>query len=239
MDSNYGLRKREMMRFEKRKEICSTDAYFEYSCPDGSYCVGTRSCRQRASYAWTAVFGVIVLLALIYVCVRRSRARSAMASQQPVVTTTIVPGQEQQYAQYAPPQNFAPPPGDPNMAYQTPPSYPPPAGAAYPPPGSSPYPPPGASPYGEKPPGSYGPPMEAPPAAYSPYPQTSGAYSPAPAAYSAAPAGAYPHPRRRTRVRHTPLQLDSPRLDMALLLLTQFLKARPRPMLLQSKRVKG
>ncbi|KAF9280328.1 hypothetical protein BGZ68_007316, partial [Mortierella alpina] len=92
------LHKREIMRFEKRKEICSTDAYFEYSCPDGSYCVGSRSCRRRANYAWTAVFGVVVLLALIYVCVRRSRARSAMASQQPVVTTTVIPGQEQQYA---------------------------------------------------------------------------------------------------------------------------------------------
>ncbi|KAF9179410.1 DNA-directed RNA polymerase III subunit RPC5 [Haplosporangium sp. Z 767] len=185
------LQKRESMRLEKRREVCSSDGYITYSCRDGYHCVGTRTCKRNANYAWTAVFGVLIVLLILFTCLRRRRARAAMANQQPVVTTTVVPGQDANYA-YPPAQSYAPPPGDPNMAYQTPTTYPPPNGApVYPPPAaSSGYPPPGSPPYtGEKPPGAvYAPPMDTPPTTYSSYPPASGSYAAPP------PGSPYPPP---------------------------------------------
>ncbi|KAG0258807.1 DNA-directed RNA polymerase III subunit RPC5 [Mortierella polycephala] len=201
------LQKREFVRLEKRREVCSSDGYTTYSCRDGYHCVSARTCKRNSNYAWTAIFGVIVVLLILFTCMRRRRARAAMATQQPVVTSTVIPGQGANYAAYPPAQSYAPPPGDPNMAYQAPANYPPPNGApvypppngapVYPPPNGAPayppsngapvyppaaasgYPPPGSPPYsGEKPPGSaYAHPTDTPPAAYSPYPPASGSYA--------------------------------------------------------------
>ncbi|KAI1302438.1 hypothetical protein EDD11_005604 [Mortierella claussenii] len=171
------LEKRDIMRIEKRVDQCSYGRY----CPDGWHCVSATECQKNRNYAWTAVFGVLLLLLIILCCIRRRRAARAVPAQ-PVVTTTI------------PLQSYAPPAGDPNMAYQTP-AYPPPAGAPYgaPPPN---YPPPASSPYTDKP-------LDAP-GTYSNYPPASGAYSPAPyhtdpayggtPSYSAAPPTSYPPP---------------------------------------------
>ncbi|KAF8938442.1 hypothetical protein EDD21DRAFT_410307 [Dissophora ornata] len=167
------LEKRDLMRIEKRYDQCSSSTY----CRNGYHCVSTTLCKKNTNYAWTAVFGVLLLL-LICLCIRRRRARAMTDAPQTVVATTF------------PQQSYAPPAGDPNLAYQTPATYPPPTGAyAAPPTGAYPaY----SAPYT----GETYPPLQAPPAAYSAYPAASDPYPPAPVPYSASPApghtGAYP-----------------------------------------------
>ncbi|KAG0325231.1 hypothetical protein BG000_001885 [Podila horticola] len=182
------ISKRSMsMHLEKRRDICQTfaDGTYYY-CPDGSYCVGTSSCKKNVSYVWIAGVAAVVVLVVILGIIRRCRARRAMSVQQPVVTTTIIPGQETlspQYQSQYPAGGFAPPPGDPNMAYQ--PYYtqnvaqqPPPGspyGAPYPPTSNSPmaYPPPAAyPPTGSPVPSAYPPPAGTPATAYSSPPYT-------------------------------------------------------------------
>ncbi|KAG0366211.1 hypothetical protein BGZ54_005668 [Gamsiella multidivaricata] len=163
------LEKRGLMRIEKRRDQCSSSTY----CPDGYHCISAVYCKKNTNYAWTAVFGVLLLLAIILCCVRRRRARAAMAAPQTVVTS------DPHYS--VPPQIYAPPAGDPNLAYQTPGPYP---GSPYP---AGTYPPPASAPYGEKP-------LETPPAAYSAYPPSSGAYSAAPPASTNYPAPDVPAP---------------------------------------------
>ncbi|KAF9586027.1 hypothetical protein BGW38_010299 [Lunasporangiospora selenospora] len=177
------------MHLEKRYEVCSTNP--TRFCDDGWYCTSSYTCRKKANYAWVAGVGVLVLLLIILSCWKRVRNRNAAQSQQTVVTVV----------DNAPPPtgapygaNFAPPAGDPNMAYQTPMSYPPapapygaPPAGAYPPPAT--YPPPAGA-YTEKPIGSpYPAPMDAP-MPYSAYPPASGAFSPA----YPAPSGSSPYP---------------------------------------------
>ncbi|KAG0243529.1 hypothetical protein B0O80DRAFT_452537 [Mortierella sp. GBAus27b] len=173
------LHKRAIMHLEKRRDQCSATTY----CPDGYYCISSYTCRKNANYAWTAIFGVLALLCIILFCIRRRRASRAMTTQQEVVVTT-----NQDVSQYQPQQTFAPPPGDPNLAYQTP--------AMYPPPGSSPYPgAPASPPAAYPPPGSAAyPPPAYPPAGHvdgaSPYmvPYSSPAPAPGPGPYPASPA---------------------------------------------------
>ncbi|KAG0029656.1 hypothetical protein BGZ81_003537 [Podila clonocystis] len=177
------ISKRSMsMRLEKRREICETYGNGSYNyCPEGYYCVGSSYCKKKTSYVWIAGVAAVVVIIIILGIVRRCRARRAMSTQQPVVTSTVITGQEtlspQYQAQY-PAGGFAPPPGDPNMAYQPyQPTY------AQPPPGS-PY----NAPY---PPTSDAPMAYPPQAAYQP------AGSPVPSAYPApagTPATAYSSP---------------------------------------------
>ncbi|KAG0211943.1 hypothetical protein BGX33_003969 [Mortierella sp. NVP41] len=182
--------KRALVHLEKRVEYCTSRTY----CPSGYHCVSDNWCKKDFNWYWIVAVVVFILLLSIFTCIRRRNAR-AMASQPVVETIAVVP--QNQYSAYPPPQNYAPPAGDPNMAYQTPAAYVPPGGsspAGYAAPGT--YPPPAGSPYPEKP---YGAPVDAPPAAYSPYPPPaagpaySAPYSPAP--YSVAtPATSYPAP---------------------------------------------
>ncbi|KAF8978585.1 hypothetical protein BGZ46_006326 [Entomortierella lignicola] len=177
------LEKRSLVHFAKRRDQCST----YYYCPDGFHCISTNLCRKNANYAWTAVFGVLLVLCLIAVCIRRRRSQQAYASQPEVVTTQVYPQ-----------QTFAPPPGDPNMAYSQPSTYPPinypattPAPAYTPeaPPATySPYPAPGTPPYSAHAPQAY--------AAPDIYPPTSGHYPPPASVPYAAPTSApYPAPQ--------------------------------------------
>ncbi|KAG0091609.1 hypothetical protein BGZ92_000279 [Podila epicladia] len=151
------LGKRSMsMHLEKRREICQTYGNGSYNyCPDGYHCVGSSYCKKNTSYIWIAGVAAFVVILVILALFRRCRARRAMSVQQPVVTSTVIPGQETlspQYQSQYPAGGYAPPPGDPNMAYQ--PYYPQtgaqqPPPAAYPPTGSpvpSPYPAPAGTP---------------------------------------------------------------------------------------------
>ncbi|KAK3832834.1 MAG: hypothetical protein J3R72DRAFT_233636 [Linnemannia gamsii] len=202
---NSHFSKRSLVHLEKRVDWCTDNTY----CRDGTHCIGNGRCGKNFNWYWIIAVVVFLFILVIWTFIRRRNARAAMANQPVVETIAVVP--QNQYSAYAPPQNYAPPAGDPNMAYQTP-AYVPPAGdpnmayqtPAYVPPGSSPlpggyaapgtypppagaYPPPAGSPYPEKP---YGAPVDAPPpAAYSPYPPPaagpaySAPYSPVP--YSA------------------------------------------------------
>ncbi|KAG0312834.1 hypothetical protein BGZ99_009249 [Dissophora globulifera] len=107
------LEKRGLMRIEKRIERCSSMAY----CPDGYHCISNTLCEKNINYAWTAVFAVLPLLCIILIWLRCRRARSAATHQTFVVTTL---SQDPDYAVYHLQQQFAPPPGDPSMAYSTP-----------------------------------------------------------------------------------------------------------------------
>ncbi|KAG0100840.1 hypothetical protein BGZ93_000027 [Podila epicladia] len=184
------LGKRSMsMHLEKRREICQTYGNGSYNyCPDGYHCVGSSYCKKNTSYIWIAGVAAFVVILVILALFRRCRARRAMSVQQPVVTSTVIPGQETlspQYQSQYPAGGYAPPPGDPNMAYQP---YYPQTGAQQPPPGSpytAPYPPTSGSPMAYPPPAAY-PPTGSP--VPSPYPAPAGtpatAYSSP--AYSAA-----------------------------------------------------
>ncbi|KAF9125265.1 hypothetical protein BGW39_007530 [Mortierella sp. 14UC] len=191
---NSPFSKRSLVHLEKRVDWCTDNTY----CRDGYHCIGNGRCGRNFTWYWIP-FVVILFLLTICIWMRRRNARAAMSNQPVVETIAVVP--QNQYSAYPPPQNYAPPAGDPNMAYQTP--------AAYVPPGSSPFPaeyaapgtyaPPAGSPYPEKP---YGAPIDAPPpAAYSPYPPPaagpaySAPYSPIPySATAATPATAYSAP---------------------------------------------
>ncbi|KAF9381127.1 hypothetical protein CPB97_007942, partial [Podila verticillata] len=114
------------MRLVKR-DICQTygDGTYTY-CPSGQHCVGSSYCQNNTSYVWTAGVAAFVVIVVILIFIRRCRARRAMTVQQPVVTTTIIPGQQTispQYQSQYPAGGFAPPPGDPNMSYQPQPQY--------------------------------------------------------------------------------------------------------------------
>lgn len=171
------------MGLQKRDDICQTygDGTYTY-CPEGQYCVGSSYCKKKASYVWTAGVAALVVIIIVLAFVRRCRARRAMTVQQPVVTTTIIPGQQTvspQYQSQYPAGGFAPPPGDPNMAYQPQyqqqPYYPTAAQPGSPytapyPPTDSPmaYPPPTAyPPTGSPVPSAYPPPAGTPATAYS------------------------------------------------------------------------
>ncbi|KAF9177458.1 hypothetical protein BGZ51_008720 [Haplosporangium sp. Z 767] len=190
------LQKRESMRFEKRSVVCYYN-YRKYICPDGYHCIGGGRCKKNANYAWTAVFGVLAVLLILYFCLRRRRAKAAMANQQSVATTTLVPRQDADYAANPPAQSGAPPPCSPNMTYKVPITCSPPAA-------SSGHLPPGSSPYtGEMPPSTvYAPPIDASPTTYS-------SYHPVWSSYAAPPPGP-PNPPPETQASpysgtpHTP-----------------------------------
>ncbi|KAF9437154.1 hypothetical protein BGZ76_001816 [Entomortierella beljakovae] len=166
------LERRGLTRIVKRGEYCSPGR----RCGDGYHCISDTLCRKNTNFVWTAAFGVLLIICLIGICIRRRRASKAIVSEPTVVA---VPG-----AVYAPPS------GDPNLAYQQPAAYPPsalyptsnayPTSTVYPPstdaypltayPPTTTYPPayPSTVPYGEKP-------IEPTPSAYSPYPAPAGA----------------------------------------------------------------
>ncbi|KAF9364172.1 hypothetical protein BGX34_002298 [Mortierella sp. NVP85] len=184
LSSDVSPLQKRSLRFEKRRDECGGGWY----CPDGWHCVSMTRCAKNTSYAWTAVFGVLALLLIILWCLKRRRAAdSQVPTQQAVVIAT--PDQTTY-----PQQTFAPPAGDPNLAYQTPPTYPAPGASPYPNPAApygapAPYPPPGSSPYPEKPHEAYNP-AGSPPAGYPP---ASGSYAyPAPGAPAPYPAPGTP-----------------------------------------------
>ncbi|KAG0323124.1 hypothetical protein BGZ97_000052 [Linnemannia gamsii] len=195
-DSHFS--KRSVVHLEKRIDKCTSSTY----CEDGYHCIGNGLCGKNFNWYWIVALVVLFFSISIYTCIRRRRiaAAATMAPVPVVETIAVVP--QNQYSAYPPPQNYAPPAGDPNMAYQTPATYAAPAGSPAPMGYAAPgmYAPPAGSPYPEKP---YSAPVDAPPpAAYSPYPPPSTAgpaysapYSPAPySAAAAAPATAYPAP---------------------------------------------
>ncbi|KAG0225357.1 hypothetical protein BGW42_004467 [Actinomortierella wolfii] len=180
----------------KRYEVCGVVGGTTYYCSSGS-CVGLYRCTRGFNYAWiAAIVGAIFFCSLLGWWMRRrsmNRAHAAASNTEPVVTVVNPapdPNQPQPYGQYVAPQpgQWAPPKDDPNLAYQTPATYPPPApGAtpnysAYPPTSGAPaYPAPAASPYAQ--PAPYGAPPAvsgAPPAAYPPAPGASPYAQPAP-----------------------------------------------------------
>ncbi|KAK3811344.1 MAG: hypothetical protein JOS17DRAFT_842911 [Linnemannia elongata] len=199
------LSKRSIVHLQKRVDWCTSTTY----CANGSHCIGGGLCQNDFNWYWIIAVGVLLDILTIYICIRRRRTAAAMASQPAVGTTAVVP--QNQYSAYPPSQNYAPPTGDPNMAYQTPAVYIPPAGSptpvGYATPGT--YALPAGSTYPEKP---YDAP---PPAAYSPYPPAGGPaysapYSPAPNSTAAAtPATAYSAPC-------TPPSAGQPQLVVAL-----------------------
>ncbi|OAQ28720.1 hypothetical protein K457DRAFT_138477 [Linnemannia elongata AG-77] len=184
------LSKRSLVHLQKRVDWCTSTTY----CADGSHCIGGGLCKKDFNWYWIVAVVVFLFILTIFTCIRRRRTAAAMSAQPVVETIAVVP--QNQYSAYPPPQNYAPPAGDPNMAYQTPAAYVPPTGSpaplGYAAPGT--YAPPTGSPYPEKP---YDAP---PPAAYSPYPPAGGPaysapYSPAPySAAAATPATAYSAP---------------------------------------------
>ncbi|KAF9338282.1 hypothetical protein BG006_006624 [Podila minutissima] len=191
------ISKRSMsMHLEKRGEICQTHSNGLYNyCPDGYHCVGSAYCKRSASYIWIVGVAAFVVIFMIYIIFRRWRARRAMSAQQPVATSTIITGQETlspQYQSQYPVGGFAPPPGDPNMAYQP---YYPQTGAQQPPPGppyTAPYPPTSGSPMVYTPPAAYPPPATYPPTGApvpSPYPAPAGTPATAYSSPAYTPAG--------------------------------------------------